>query len=42
LASTPFRRFAGLLLMPLDEIAYVIFASAHGSGLLSAQAHTVA
>jgi glutathione-regulated potassium-efflux system ancillary protein KefC len=33
--------FAGLLLMPLDEIAYVIFASAHGSGLLSAQAYTV-
>ena len=32
---------AGLLLMPLDEIAYVIFASAHGSGLLSAQAYTV-
>ena len=33
--------FAGLLLMPLDEIAYVIFASAHGSGLLSVQAYTV-
>ncbi|HXV83009.1 MAG TPA: cation:proton antiporter, partial [Candidatus Binatia bacterium] len=32
---------AGLLLMPLDEIAYVIFASAHESGLLSAQAYTV-
>jgi glutathione-regulated potassium-efflux system ancillary protein KefC len=32
---------AGLLLMPLDEIAYVIFASAHGSGLLSARAYTV-
>jgi voltage-gated potassium channel Kch len=32
---------AGLLLMPLDEIAYVIFASAHDSGLLSAQAYTV-
>jgi glutathione-regulated potassium-efflux system ancillary protein KefC len=32
---------AGLLLMPLDEIAYVIFASAHGSGLLSARAYTI-
>jgi glutathione-regulated potassium-efflux system protein KefB len=32
---------AGLLLMPLDEIAYVIFASAHGSGLLSDRAYTV-
>jgi glutathione-regulated potassium-efflux system protein KefB len=32
---------AGLLLMPLDEIAYVIFASAHGNGLLSARAYTV-
>jgi glutathione-regulated potassium-efflux system protein KefB len=27
--------------MPLDEIAYVIFASAHGNGLLSARAYTV-
>ena len=32
---------AGLLLMPLDEIAYVIFASAHASGLLSARAYTI-
>jgi glutathione-regulated potassium-efflux system protein KefB len=32
---------AGLLLMPLDEIAYVIFASAHGSGMLSTQAYTI-
>ncbi len=32
---------AGLLLMPLDEIAYVIFASAHENGLLSARAYTV-
>jgi glutathione-regulated potassium-efflux system ancillary protein KefC len=32
---------AGLLLMPLDEIAYVIFASAHGSGLLSARAYMI-
>lgn len=32
---------AGLLLMPLDEIAYVIFASAHESGLLSSRAYTI-
>jgi glutathione-regulated potassium-efflux system ancillary protein KefC len=32
---------AGLLLMPLDEIAYVIFASAHESGLLSARAYAI-
>jgi glutathione-regulated potassium-efflux system protein KefB len=32
---------ASLLLMPLDEIAYVIFASAHESGLLSARAYAV-
>ena len=33
---------AGLLLMPLDEVGYVIFAQADASGLLSAKAHTLA
>jgi len=33
---------AGLLLMPLDEVGYVIFAEAAASGLLSARAHTLA
>ena len=33
---------AGLLLMPLDEVGYVIFASAAASGLLSSKAHTLA
>jgi len=33
---------SGLLLMPLDEIGFVIFASARGYGLLSAHAHTLA
>jgi glutathione-regulated potassium-efflux system ancillary protein KefC len=32
---------AGVLLMPFDEIGYVIFASAHGSGLLTDQAYTM-
>jgi len=32
----------GLLLMPLDEIAYVIFASAHRHGLLTEQAYALA
>ena len=32
----------GLLLMPLDEVGYVIFAQADASGLLSAKAHTLA
>jgi glutathione-regulated potassium-efflux system protein KefB len=32
---------AGLLLVPLDEFAYVIFASAHESGLLSSRAYTI-
>jgi voltage-gated potassium channel Kch len=31
----------GLLMMPFDEIAYVILASANASGLLSAREHTV-
>jgi len=33
---------AGLFLMPLDEIGYVIFASANAHGLLSARAYTLA
>jgi glutathione-regulated potassium-efflux system ancillary protein KefC len=32
----------GLLLMPLDEIAYVIFASARAHGLLSTRSHALA
>jgi len=32
---------SGLLLAPFDEIAYVIFSSAHTSGLLSERAYTV-
>lgn len=31
----------GVLLAPFDEIAFVVFASAHGSGLLTEQAYTV-
>ena len=33
---------SGLLLMPLDEIAYVIFASARAHGLLSVRGHALA
>ena len=33
---------AGLLLAPFDEIAYVIFSSAHGSGLLTERAYAMA
>src|SRR4051812_24540342 len=33
---------AGLLLMPFDEIAYVIFASARSNGLLTANAYAIA
>ena len=32
---------AGLLLAPFDEIAYVIFSTAHGSGLLSERAYAM-
>jgi voltage-gated potassium channel Kch len=32
---------AGLLLAPFDEIAYVIFSSAHGSGLLTERAYAM-
>jgi len=32
---------AGLLLAPLDEIAYVVFFSAHGSGLLTERAYAI-
>jgi glutathione-regulated potassium-efflux system ancillary protein KefC len=39
----PRAAFLGaLLLMPLDEIGYVIFASANAHGLLSARGHTLA
>ena len=31
----------GLLLVPFDEIAYIIFASAHSSGLLTDRAYTL-
>ena len=33
---------AGLLLAPFDEIAYVVFFSAHGSGLLTERAYAMA
>ena len=32
---------AGILLAPFDEIAYVVFSSAHGSGLLSERAYAM-
>jgi len=32
----------GLLLMPLDEIGYIVFASAHAHGLLSERAYALA